>query len=199
MANPTAPEPHDGLDESGSVDPGSRGDLSAIPTFLRSRAGGESAAVSPPGPAWPVRRPAPADAQGPDPAALRMAGISPRRLLQMVAIIAIAWGVISFGRQVATASAASAHAASLRSANAQLQDQVAAMQRELALIQEHRYIDQQARAYRLGSAHEVPFSLEPGAPSLPPDAPGSAANRLGATVTTGSPLDHWLELLFGPG
>jgi cell division protein FtsB len=199
MANPTAPEPPNGLDESGSVDAGAGGDLSAIPTFLRSRAPGDAAAPERSRLGWSVRRPVAVPAEVPDAAALRMAGISPRRLLQVVAIIAIAWGVVSFGRQVATASAASAHAASLRSANAQLQDQVAAMQRELALIQEHRYIDQQARAYRLGSAHEIPFSLEPGAPSLPPDAPGSAANRLGATVATGSPLDHWLELLFGPG
>jgi hypothetical protein len=138
-------------------------------------------------------------AQVPDPAALRMAGISPRRLLQVVAIVAFAWGVVSFGRQVASASAASAHAAELRGANAELQGQVSAMQRELALIQERRYIDQQARAYRLGTANEIPFALEAGAPALPADAPGSASNRLGAEPTTGGPLDHWLELLFGPG
>ena len=199
MANQTAHEPPDGHDESGSGDPGSRGDLSAVPTFLRSRSSGAEAVPEPPPPAWPTRRPMPVLADGPDPAALRMAGISPRRLLQVVAVIAIAWGVISFGRQVASASAASAHAASLRGANAQLQVQVSAMQRELALIQERRYIDQQARAYRLGTAREIPFALEVGAPSLAPDAPGSAANRLGAPTTAGSPLDHWLELLFGPG
>jgi hypothetical protein len=73
------------------------------------------------------------------------------------------------------------------------------MQRELTLIQERRYIDQQARAYRLGTAREIPFVLAADAPALGGDAPGSAANRLGAPVDTRSPLDHWLAVLFGPG
>jgi hypothetical protein len=51
----------------------------------------------------------------------------------------------------------------------------------------------------LGTAKEIPFALEAGAPALPADAPGSAAHRLGADAPSGGPLDHWLELLFGPG
>ena len=198
MPIPTEPEPTNEPQPSGT-EPAPRGDLSAIPSFLRSRARGDEQGADVPEPAWPLRQPQPVLAPTPDPAALRMAGISPRRLLQVVAIVAIAWGVVSFGRQVASASAASARAADLRAANTQLQDQVAAMQRELALIQERRYIDQQARAYRLGTANEIPFALEAGAPALPADAPGSAANRLGADAPKGGPLDHWLELLFGPG
>lgn len=201
MANPTAPEPLDD-DASGPGDPGSRVDLSAIPSFLRgraARAGSDDAAADAPGPIRTVHQPRPVLAAAPDPAALRMVGVSPRRMLQVVAILAVAWGVVSFGRQVASASETSAHAASLRAANTQLQVQVQAMQQELALIQEQRYIDQQARAYRLGTAREIPFALEAGAPALRADAPGSAANRLGAPSTAGSPLDHWLELLFGPG
>jgi hypothetical protein len=198
MADPSTPEPPDrGSPEI--PEPPSRGDLSAIPSFLRSRATGDEAAGEIPEPVWPARQPRPVLAPAPDPTALRMAGISPRRLLQVVAIVAVAWGMVSFGRQVASASAATAHAAELRAANADLQDQVAAMQRELSLIQERRYIDQQARAYRLGTAKEIPFALEAGAPPLPDDAPGSAANRLGADTLGGGPLDHWLELLFGPG
>ena len=198
MANPTDPQEPDGR-QPDPVDRGRRADLSAIPTFLRSRATGDEQGAGIPEPVWPVRQPQPVLGATPDPTALRMAGISPRRLLQIVAVVAIAWGVVSFGRQVASASAASAHAADLRAANASLQDQVAAMQRELALIKERRYIDQQARAYRLGTAKEIPFALEAGAPALPEDAPGSAANRLGAEIPSGGPLDHWLELLFGPG
>ena len=199
MATSTAPEPLDGPPQPGPGDPAKRGDLSAIPTFLRSRTGPSGDRSEASGPALPIRPVMPVLASGPDPAALRMASLSPRRLLQIVAIVAIAWGVVSFGRQVASASAASAHAATLRDANAQLQDQVAAMQQELALIQERRYIDQEARAYRLGTAKEIPFALEAGAPPLAADAPGSAAHRLGAPKVTGSPLDHWLELLFGSG
>lgn len=199
MAHPTAPDPINGPIEPGLDDPGSGRDLSAIPTFLRGRTRGSRIAADAPEPVWPAPQPLPVFADAPDPAALRMASLSPRRMLQLVAIVAIAWGVVSFGRQVASASAASAHATALRGANAQLQDQVTAMQGELSLIQEHRYIDQQARAYRLGTAKEVPFALQAGAPALAADAPGSAATRLGAPSTAGSPLEHWLALLFGPG
>jgi cell division protein FtsB len=199
MAHLTAPEPPDGPTEPGLPDPQTRGDLSAIPTFLRGRATGVDTDRHPGEPVRPIQRATPVPSEIPGLAAMPLAGISPRRLLQIVAIVAIAWGVVSFGRQVASATAASVHAAELREANNQLQDQVSAMQRELTLIQERRYIDQQARAYRLGTAREIPFVLAAGAPALGGDAPGSAANRLGAPVETGSPLDHWLALLFGPG
>jgi len=72
------------------------------------------------------------------------------------------------------------------------------MQRELSLIQEGRYIDQQARAFRLGSVAEVPFALEVGASPLPEGAPGSAAVRLGAQPAAGGPIESWLQVLFGP-
>ena len=35
------------------------------------------------------------------------------------------------------------------------------------------------------------------APPLAPDAPGSASVRLGAVVDRPSPLESWLDLLFG--
>lgn len=199
MAPPNEPELPIGPSGSGPAEPGSPIDLSAIPTFLRSRTGGADAVAGAPDAALAVRRSIPMLTDAPDPATLPMASVSPRRLLQIVAIVAIAWGVISFGRQVVSASAASAHAAALRGANTQLQDQVSAMQGELALVQDRRYVDQQARAYRLGTAKEIPFALQAGAPALSANAPGSAANRLGVSRTSGSPLDHWLALLFGPG
>ena len=46
--------------------------------------------------------------------------------------------------------------------------------------------------------HEIPFALAADAPSLPPDAPGSAALRVGGQSTARSPLEAWLDLLFGP-
>ena len=43
---------------------------------------------------------------------------------------------------------------------------------------------------------EIAFSLEADAPALPPDSPGSAALRVGAPTVV-SPLESWLDLLFG--
>ena len=62
-----------------------------------------------------------------------------------------------------------------------------------------RYIDQQARGYRLGGAKEIPFTLAPRRA-----APGRRRTRLrelrlGAERTRVTPLERWLTLLFGPG
>lgn len=192
----------DGLDADGGAD------LAATPAFLLGDPDGTETPSDPrPGSArstGPRDRnvyspPRPVVVLAADPGALPMASISPRRLLHIIAVIAVAWGVISFGRQVATASTASSHADSLRAANVAITNEVAALQRELALVQDQRYIDLQARAYRLGSRDEIAFALEGDPPALPPDAPGSAAVRLGADVVSVSPLERWIDLLFGPG
>ena len=183
-------------------------DLSAVPSFLRAETGEPHHLPVNPDPsdraATRLERvvfspPRPVVVLAPDPGAIPMATISPRRLLHVVAAIAIAWSVISFGRQVATASAASNHADELRAANVAVTDQVAAMQRELTIIQEQRFVDLQARAYRLGNRDEIAFALEGGAPPLPADAPGSASVRLGADARSASPIERWFDLLFGPG
>lgn len=188
------------------VDSGPSDDLSAVPAFLqagdpderlgRHASGRDGASPRQVLTGTSAGRPAP---DVPDPGAIPLATISPRRLLHVVAVVALAWGVISFGRQVATASAASSHADELRGANAALQDQVGAMQDELTLIQEQRYVDLQARAFRLGNPNEIPFALEANPPALAPDAPGSASTRLGAVTPPSSPLDRWLDILFGAG
>jgi hypothetical protein len=87
----------------------------------------------------------------------------------------------------------------LVSANEDLRRDINAYRRELEFIQRQEYILQQARGYGLGTAREVPFSMAADAPPLSADAPGSAAVRVGADTDESSPLDHWLELLFGPG
>ncbi len=190
MDHPSAPETPAETFEPRLVHPAGQSDLSAMPAFLRDHDGrGDATAPSTEvasrdqseatRESRSVHVPRPDPVTGPDPGALPMAGISPRRLLQVVAIVVLALGVVSFGRQVATASSASAHADALRASNAALEAQVGAMQRELKLIQEGRYIDQQARAFRLGTVAEVPFALEVGASPLPEGAPGSAAVRLG--------------------
>jgi hypothetical protein len=107
------------------------------------------------------------------------------------------WIVIVFARQVGDASAATGRAEAMIASNAQRQAQVAGLERELQRIGDRRFVLQQARGYGLGGSHEISFSLAAGAPSLPPDAPGSAAVRLGAP-SSAAPLERWLTLLFGP-
>lgn len=168
-------------------------DLAAVPAFLRDRPG----PTSPP-PARVVAAPAPPE-PALDPATLPMAGIAPRRLILVGLTIVFVWLVVSFGRQVVEASAASSRSDELRAANAALAQEVTALERELQTIQDERYIAQAARAFRLGSAREIPFALEAGAPPLGPDAPGSASVRLGAEDAPHSPVERWLDVLFGPG
>ena len=143
------------------------------------------------------------DGQAPRPgepslAALPIAGFTRRRMAMLVGALLVGWIVFVFARQVSEAAAATSRAEAMVVSNAQRRDQVAGLERELERIGDQRFVLQQARGYGLGGPHEIAFSLEAGAPSLPPDAPGSASVRLGA-ATSASPLEHWLTLLFGPG
>lgn len=130
---------------------------------------------------------------------LPIAGISRRRVAFLVGALVAVWVVVVFARQVGEASAATGRANAAAVANGQLTEQVAALQRELDLVQTTPYIVQQARAYGLGARGEIPFRLAPDAPPLPSDAPGSAALRVGTPTTPRSPLESWLTLLFGSG
>ncbi|MFN8630291.1 MAG: septum formation initiator family protein [Chloroflexota bacterium] len=130
---------------------------------------------------------------------LPVAGLTRRRIGILMGALIGAWVILLFAHQVGQASEASAKADAMRSANAELQANVEALQSELALIQRQDYVEQQARAYRLGGAHEIPFALADNAPPLPADAPGSALVRLGAASEQPSPIEQWIRLLFGPG
>jgi hypothetical protein len=110
----------------------------------------------------------------------------------------VAWILVVFARQMGDAATKSAEADRARLANAGLVADVSSLQRELELVQRQAYIEQQAHGLGLGQARDRAFALEAGAPPLPPDAPGSAAVRLGAVAASPSPLDSWLSLLFGP-
>jgi len=131
-------------------------------------------------------------------AALPVVGITRRRAAAIVSGMVAAWIVIVFVRQVGAASAATAQADDIAAANGGLHAQVASLERELELIGRQRYVEQQARGYGLGSAREIAFTLAADAPPLPPDAPGSAAVRVGARSADVSPLERWLTVLFGP-
>lgn len=134
----------------------------------------------------------------PDLATLPIVGLTRRRMATLLGVALVAWVVIVFARQVTDAAAATGRAESMVAANQARQTEVAALEHELEVIQEPAFIAQQARGYGLGGAHEIPFSLAPGASPLPSDAPGSASVRLGAPTSV-SPLERWLTLLFGPG
>ena len=129
---------------------------------------------------------------------LPVLGITRRRAGYALGVLLAGWVLVVFARQVSEAAAATSRADDLREANAALEAHVADLRQELALIQRPTYVEQQARSYGWGGGREMAFTLEAGAPPLPDDAPGSAAVRLGATPRDRTPLDAWLELLFGP-
>lgn len=134
----------------------------------------------------------------PDLDTLPVPGITRRRVAFVLAAVVSAWIIVVFARQVSEAAAATGRADEAAVVNAALTADVAALQRELDLVQETAYIGQQARAHGLGTPDEVAFTLAHDAPALPADAPGSATQALGAAQDGSSPLDTWLRLLFGP-
>jgi cell division protein FtsB len=150
---------------------------------------------TPPEPDQPFR---PFGAGGPDLSALPIAGLTQRRMAILLGVLIAAWVVVLFARQVGDATAASSRAEAMIAENAARHAEIAGLERELNRIQQRRYILQQARAHGLGGHNEIAFTLDPAAPPLPADAPGSAALRVG-TPTSISPLDSWLAILFGSG
>jgi cell division protein FtsB len=128
---------------------------------------------------------------------LPVAGLTRRRVALLLGALVAAWVIVLFARQVGEASEATARADAMRASNGRLETDVAALQDELTLIQRESFIAQAARAYRLGTAQEIPFTLAEDAPPLADDAPGSAAGRLGTQVERPRPIDSWTRLLFG--
>ena len=126
-----------------------------------------------------------------------LAGLNRRRLAWILAAAVAAWILFTFARQVGEAAEAVARADRARAANSTLAVQLDRLRAELELIQEPRYVALQARAYGVGGRGERQFTLEVGAPSLPPDAPGSASKRIGYREVTRTPLEAWITLLFG--
>jgi cell division protein FtsB len=135
---------------------------------------------------------------GIDLSSLSIAGITRRRVGWVAAALVSAWIVIVFARQAGDAATASNRAEQTARDNAALAAEVASLERELAIIEKPAYISQQARAYGLGTPQEIPFTLDASVPRPGPDAPGSAALRVGAREDRPTPLESWLSLLFGP-
>jgi hypothetical protein len=128
-----------------------------------------------------------------------MPSLSRRRVITAAGVLLAVWLTVSFVRQVGEATAASDRAAELREANAALRADVERLQLDLDHVQDTRFIRLEGRSFGLGGKGELPFALAAGAPPLSADAPGSAAVRLGADPPNESPLEAWLEVLFGGG
>jgi hypothetical protein len=188
-------------------------DLSAIPAFLRAGAGGPSGEAetnrskdAPAAAQLAIPRPATpkaaivgtsTGARTIDPATLPMPSLSRRRVITAAGFLLAGLLSLTFAQQVGEASAASQRADDLRAANAALRDEVERLERDLNQVQDPRFIALEGRAFGLGGRKEIPFALAAGAPPLAADAPGSASVRLGADHVERSPLDAWLDVLFG--
>jgi cell division protein FtsB len=134
-----------------------------------------------------------------DLSAISIAGISRRHVAWLAAGLISAWIVVIFARQVGEASAAANRATQLAADNVALAAEVQSLESEVALIVRPEYVAQQARGYRFGGPHEIPFTLSPAVAPPVDGAPGSASVRLGARDDRQTPLESWLSLLFGPG
>ncbi len=128
-----------------------------------------------------------------------MPSLSRRRVVTAAGVLLASLMILSFARQVSEATAASNRATELRTTNAALRDEVARLQQDLGHVQDVRFIRLEGRAFGLGGPKEIPFALAAGGPALAANAPGSAAVRLGAVQHPRTPLDAWLEVLFGAG
>ena len=129
-------------------------------------------------------------------------GIGPRRSLRpgrthlvalMLAIVAI-WVVAVFARALTDLDRAKVQHQAVAAESSALQLRLDADRRELGLVQTDGFQSLQARAYGLGGPGEQVFSLAAGAPEPPPIVP---LGQNTASALPVSPLDSWLELLFG--
>ena len=162
-----------------------------------SDAGEDRASLAPPAATVPAGDPA-ATTDGVDLSSLSIAGITRRRVGWLTAALVSAWIVVVFARQTGDAAASAARVDQMSDTNRALSAEVATLEQELQTIKKPEYIAQQAHKYRIGSDTEVPFTLDSSVPAPGPNAPGSAALRLGAKDRAMTPLESWLSLLFGP-
>ncbi len=124
-------------------------------------------------------------------------GLSRRKLAVIVGGLVCLWLVGVFAHQVGEAAAASDQVDAMRARNAAVVREINSLQAELEVIQQTGFIDFTARGYMLGSPREIPFTIDPAAPALPADAPGSTGINPQAVSQPETPLDAWLQALFG--
>ena len=124
-------------------------------------------------------------------------GLSPRRVAVILAGLVCLWLVGVFAHQVGEAATAADQADAMRVRNAAVVREIDSLQTELQVIKEPGFVDFTARGYLLGSPREIPFTIDPTAPALAADAPGSIGIKPQTAPPPKSPLESWLEVLFG--
>jgi len=112
------------------------------------------------------------------------------------ALLVVAF-VAAFGRSLIGVIEVNTRLSRLRDETAALQARADALTAERVLLGDAAFLELVARGYSLGSAVERPFVLAADAAPLPDDAPGSSARRFSPVASTRTPLDAWLDLLFG--
>ena len=85
----------------------------------------------------------------------------------------------------------------MRARNAAMERDVASLEQELTLIKQPAFVAQMARGYLLGTPREIPFTIDPKAPPLPANAPGSVGIKPEVSTQKTSPLDSWMQVLIG--
>jgi hypothetical protein len=125
---------------------------------------------------------------------MSVAGLTRRHIAFTAGALVVVWIVLVFARAVSDSATVDDEAARIRADNANLAARLAASQRELALVQRPSFVALEARGYGIGGPGERPFSI--------PGAATPAPLRVLGAEATGSrretPLDAWLDLLFGP-
>jgi hypothetical protein len=122
-------------------------------------------------------------------------GLTRQRLAILVGTLVVVWIVVVFARAVADRASSVARAEAVGRDAAAAVSQLVAERFELLLIQTPAYVRLEARAFGYGPPGERAFALEEGGPPPAPITP------LGADETNSgprSPLEAWLQLLFGP-
>lgn len=119
------------------------------------------------------------------------------RLRILVVLVVVLTFLLVVGRSLIGALEVNAEISRLRDENAALAAKAEALSAERILLDDAAFLDLIARGYSLGSSVERPFVLAADATELPADAPGSAARRLTVIEEVRSPIDAWIEVLFG--
>ena len=122
-------------------------------------------------------------------------GLRPGRtqIVAVVLVIVGVWLVIGFGQALGQLNDATQRQVAAAAETQTLQAQLKAGRRELMLVQTDAFQGLQARALGMGKNGELVFALTA-------DAPPPAIVPLGRTAApaaTQTPLEAWLDLLFG--
>jgi len=115
-------------------------------------------------------------------------------LVLLAIVVAAAWLVVVFANTLGEVDRATTRQQAVAAESEALERRLAADRRELLLVQTDGFQALQARSFGMGAPGEQVFSLSAGAPEPEPIIPLGQESQVSAAS---SPLDAWLELLFG--